>query len=210
VAGFVHSHVVGLVDSFADQPSVDFIAAADAVPETPSASDYRLIRRWNLRRAREVIGITTFYDDWRKLLRREEPDIVICCAENAQHADVTEAAASVGAHVILEKPMAASYEDAVRMAEAVEAAGVRLMVNWPTTWSPPFERPIAWSGREPSDRSFSSSGAVDPKGLARSCPLRNGRWNGGIRSRREAGPSWTTVATELTSAAGYSDSRPRR
>ena len=136
VIGFAHSHVVGLMDSFAAQPNVQFVAAADTVPQTPSVSDYRLTRKWNLRRAREVIGISNVYDDWRELLQQENPHIVICCAENAQHADVTQAAAAVGAHVILEKPMAASYEDALRMAQDTEAAGVRLMINWPTTWSP--------------------------------------------------------------------------
>jgi predicted dehydrogenase len=136
VVGFANSHVVGLMDSFAAQPDVKFVAAVDTVPETPSVSDYQLTRKWNLRRARELIGIPRFYDDWKELLPREEPDIVICCAENAQHVDVTEAAASVGAHVILEKPMAASYEDAVRMADAARAAGVRLMTNWSTAWSP--------------------------------------------------------------------------
>jgi predicted dehydrogenase len=136
VIGFAHSHVVSLMDSFAAQPNVEFIAAADTVPQTPSVSEYRLTRKWNLRRAREVIGISNIYDDWQELLVKERPDIVICCAENAQHADVTQAAASVGAHVILEKPMAASYADALRMTEATRAAGVRLMTNWPTAWSP--------------------------------------------------------------------------
>ena len=61
VVGFAHSHVVGLMDSFAAQPNVEFVAAADTIPETPSVSDYRLTRKWNLRRAQEVIGISNIY-----------------------------------------------------------------------------------------------------------------------------------------------------
>ena len=40
VIGFAHSHVVRLMDSFAAQPNVEFGAAADTVPQTPSVSDY--------------------------------------------------------------------------------------------------------------------------------------------------------------------------
>ena len=210
VVGFAHSHVVGLMDSFAAQSSVEFIAAADTVPETPSVSDYRLTRKWNLRRAREVIGISKFYDDWQELLQREDPDIVICCAENAQHADVTEAAASIGAHIILEKPMAASYEDAVCMAEAVEAAGVRLMVNWPTTWSSALREAHRLIREGAIGQVFQLKWRGGSLGPRKELPIEERRWSGGIRSHREVGPSWTIAATGPTSAAGCSGSRPRR
>jgi predicted dehydrogenase len=76
------------------------------------------------------------YDDYRIMLDEEELDIVLVCAENARHPDVTEAIASHGAHVIVEKPMAASLSGALRMVRAAQANDVSIMINWPTTWSP--------------------------------------------------------------------------
>jgi len=42
--------------------------------------------------------------------------------------------------MVTEKPMAASLEQALRMASAAEKAGVALAVNWPITWSPAVRR----------------------------------------------------------------------
>jgi predicted dehydrogenase len=69
------------------------------------------------------------------MLAQEQFDIIISCAENARHAEVAEAAFAAGAHVLVEKPMAHSLADGLRMARASQAAGKVLVVNWPTTWS---------------------------------------------------------------------------
>ena len=74
------------------------------------------------------------------MLRAEKLDIAILCPENARHAEVAEAAAQHGVHMVTEKPMAASLEDALRMKSAAETAGVALAVNWPITWSPAIRR----------------------------------------------------------------------
>lgn len=134
--GFAHMHVNTLLDEFAKLPNVEWVACADTVPAVPSPTEKPSSRRWNLKRAREVIGIPTVYDDYRAMLEEEHFDIIICCAENARHAEVIEAIASQGVHIVTEKPMAASLAGALRIARAVEASEVSLMVNWPTTWSP--------------------------------------------------------------------------
>src|SRR5207253_5062555 len=72
----------------------------------------------------------------REMLDKEKFDIVIFCPENARHGEVGAAIAAHGAHLVTEKPMAARLADARHMADAAENAGVRLMVNWPSTWQP--------------------------------------------------------------------------
>ena len=136
VIGFAHMHVNALMDRFAELPNVEWVACADTVPAVPSRFQKRSTRRANLRRAREVIGIPKVYDDYRQMLAQEGLDIVIFCPENARHGEVAEAIAASGAHMVTEKPMSASLSDALRMARAAQAAGVTLMVNWSTTWSP--------------------------------------------------------------------------
>jgi glucose-fructose oxidoreductase len=44
--------------------------------------------------------------------------------------------APFGAHILMEKPMAASLADADRMIRAVAATGKTLVVNWPLFWRP--------------------------------------------------------------------------
>lgn len=136
VVGFAHMHINNLIDAFAELPNVEWVAAADTKPRVPSLITKSTSRAWNLKRAQERTGIPKTYDDYREMLDKESFDIVLVCSENARHAEVVEAIASKGAHIVVEKPMAHTYADALRMARAAEANGVRLMINWPISWSP--------------------------------------------------------------------------
>lgn len=140
VIGFAHMHVNALIDSFAALPNVQWVACADTLPAVPSISDAPSTRRANLRRARERTGIPKVYADYREMLARETFDIVIFCPENAKHGEVAEAIAAQGAHMLTEKPMAASLSEALRMVRAAKAKGVSLLINWPTTWSPAIRK----------------------------------------------------------------------
>jgi predicted dehydrogenase len=95
----------------------------------------RYTRGWNLKLATETYGVPKVYDNYTDLLAKEGCDIIISCAENARHAEVVEACAAAGAHVIVEKPMASTLVHALRMVRACQAADKTLVVNWPITWS---------------------------------------------------------------------------
>jgi predicted dehydrogenase len=136
VIGFAHMHINEHLRAFAALPNVQWIACADTVPLVPELVKARFTRQWNLEHAQSDIGIPTVYDDYGTMLERERFDIVLFCPENARHAEVARAIAAHGAHMVTEKPMATSLADARSMADAARAAGVSLMVNWPTTWSP--------------------------------------------------------------------------
>jgi predicted dehydrogenase len=66
--------------------------------------------------------------DWRKVVRRKEIDIVDICTANDTHMEITLAALRAGKHVICEKPLAMNLKQAVKMAQAADAAGVKHMV----------------------------------------------------------------------------------
>ncbi|CAA9333714.1 MAG: hypothetical protein AVDCRST_MAG93-6321, partial [uncultured Chloroflexia bacterium] len=136
VIGFAHMHINNLIDAFAELPNVEWVAAADTVPAVPSKITKFTSRAWNLKRAQEQTGIPKTYDDYHTMLEQETLDIILVCSENARHAEVVEAVASKGIHIVVEKPMAHTYTDALRMFRAAEANNVRLMVNWPISWSP--------------------------------------------------------------------------
>jgi len=136
VIGFAHMHINTLLDTFARHPQVEWVACADTVPAVPSRTEKPSSRRANLKRAREVTGIPMVYDDYREMLEREAFDIVIFCPENARHAEVAEAIAAAGAHMICEKPMAATLSQALRMVRAARTHGVSLAINWPIAWVP--------------------------------------------------------------------------
>jgi glucose-fructose oxidoreductase len=136
VIGFAHGHVRGLIDRFDELPNVEWVACADTVPEVEPLSAKPTTRGANLKQAQEKTGIPKTYDDYHEMLDTEEFDIIIFCPENAKHAEVAEAVAAHGIHMVTEKPMADTLSNALRMARAAKANDVELMVNWPTTWNP--------------------------------------------------------------------------
>ena len=140
VIGFAHMHVNELVDRFLATGRCDLMACADTVPRTPSRTTVEGSRRANLQRTLDKPARPRAYADYRDMLRQEKLDIAILCPEISQHADVADAVAARGIHMVTEKPMAGSVDDAARMVRAARAAGVSLATNWPITWRPAVRR----------------------------------------------------------------------
>lgn len=70
------------------------------------------------------------YRDYTELLADKEVDAVSVCLPNFLHAPVTEAALAAGKHVLVEKPMARTTEEARRMLAAAERHGRVLMIGF--------------------------------------------------------------------------------
>jgi 1,5-anhydro-D-fructose reductase (1,5-anhydro-D-mannitol-forming) len=74
-------------------------------------------------------GLERAYASMEALLGDPDVDVVYVSTTNDLHASLTIAAAEAGKHVLCEKPLAMSVEDAVRMREACRQAGVVLATN---------------------------------------------------------------------------------
>ena len=79
-------------------------------------------------RAASQWGLTT-YSDVDELMHAASPEVVIVCTPPETHVAVGTAALRQGAHLICEKPIAASVEDAERLLDAARAAGRRVAMN---------------------------------------------------------------------------------
>jgi predicted dehydrogenase len=77
--------------------------------------------------AAKRFGYETYYTDWRKLLKDDRIELVDNCLPNNIHAEPCITAVEAGKHVICEKPLAKTVEEAKAMHEAAEKAGVKNM-----------------------------------------------------------------------------------
>ncbi|HZX02452.1 Gfo/Idh/MocA family oxidoreductase [Kribbella sp.] len=71
--------------------------------------------------------------DWHKLIEREDVQLVDVCTPGDSHAEIAIAALQSGKHVLCEKPLANTVEEAEAMtaaAEAAQAKGIRSMVGF--------------------------------------------------------------------------------
>ncbi|MEW9669349.1 Gfo/Idh/MocA family protein [Ammoniphilus sp. 3BR4] len=70
------------------------------------------------------------YVDYRELLKDQTIDVVHVCTPNDSHADITVAALEADKHVMCEKPMAKTAEDARRMVEAAKRSSKKLTIGY--------------------------------------------------------------------------------
>ncbi|MBK5569538.1 Gfo/Idh/MocA family oxidoreductase [Ensifer sp. SSB1] len=78
--------------------------------------------------ARRRYGFEEASSDWRAVVNRPDIDVVDICTPNNVHAEIAIEAAKAGKHIICEKPLARTVEEARAMRDAVKAAGVIHMV----------------------------------------------------------------------------------
>jgi predicted dehydrogenase len=79
-----------------------------------------------------------FFEDIDLLLG--QVDAVVVTSENLRHGELVLKAAAKGKHVLCEKPLAASEEEAETISQAIKASGVKLSTAFPCRYSPAFTK----------------------------------------------------------------------
>ncbi len=74
--------------------------------------------------AARAYGVEASVTDWREVIAHPDVDIVDICSPPGTHAEIAVAAAAAGKAVICEKPLAVSFAQAARAADAVRSAKV--------------------------------------------------------------------------------------
>lgn len=81
-------------------------------------------------------GVTA-YTDLEAMIQQESLDVLVLCTPHPAHRDATVRAASLGVHVLVEKPLASSLADCDAMIEACDSAQVKLgMVSQRRLYAP--------------------------------------------------------------------------
>nr|WP_285844569.1 Gfo/Idh/MocA family oxidoreductase [Oceanobacillus profundus] len=81
-----------------------------------------------VKEAAEKMGWESYETDWRRLVERDDIDVIDIVTPNHTHAEIAIAAAEAGKHIITEKPLALTLEEAHQMYEAVQKNGVTHMI----------------------------------------------------------------------------------
>jgi predicted dehydrogenase len=123
-----YGHMAG---AFAEFPNVSMAAVADPVEKT------------RLEHARRVKAPRS-YADFREMLQKEQPDIVGIGPNrktySAQRLEMIQAAAEVGAHVMVDKPHARSLEEADQIIALAEKHKIKSVLYHPVRIAPAVVR----------------------------------------------------------------------
>ncbi|MCA1716806.1 MAG: Gfo/Idh/MocA family oxidoreductase, partial [Actinobacteria bacterium] len=132
VVSFAHVHAPQYATALAALDSADFVGVAD-----DDASRGR--------EAADGFGVR-FFEDAQDLF--EAVDAVVVCSENRNHARHVISALEAGAHVLCEKPISTTVEDARAMIRASEDTGRQFRIAFPVRYLPAVRqaREIVCSG----------------------------------------------------------------
>src|ERR1051326_4581945 len=108
-------------------PEVEIVAVCDQVDDKARA-------------VQAQFGIPNRDTQWTEMLEREQPDFIDIITPPNTHEEMVKYAARRGVHVICQKPLAPTIEEARRIVEMVEAAGVRFMVHENFRWQPWYRK----------------------------------------------------------------------
>ena len=107
----------GHIKGYQSHPDAEVVAVADTDPV-------------RLQAAADELQVPQRYTDARRMLRRENLDIVSIATPNKFHLPLALAAFDAGCHVLCEKPMALNAAEGRRMIAAAKKARRRLMINF--------------------------------------------------------------------------------
>ena len=109
-------------DALRDQPGVTVVGFAEPSERTAEA-------------AGEATGLPVL-PSHVALLSDLDPDAVIIATPDFAHRDAAVDVAATGKHLLIEKPLATTLDDAHAIADAVRAGGGRCLVGFENRWNP--------------------------------------------------------------------------
>ncbi len=124
LVGLRHSHTWGHLESLLKSPAAKFVAIAETDPDLVAEA-----RRMG---ATQV----AYFTDYKEMLDKVKPTMVWAFLENNRHQEVVEACGPRKIHVIFEKPLAATYKQALAIERLASKYGIQVMTNFGPAWSP--------------------------------------------------------------------------
>lgn len=122
VAGVAHGHLWNLISAM---HRGDFVIVGVAEENDDFRRHNNLVGR---------LPEEKFYASLPEMLDKEQPEVVVDYGSILHHAQTVEACAPRGIHVMVEKPLATTYKQALRMQELARKHGIKIMTNYETTW----------------------------------------------------------------------------
>ena len=125
IVGLVHGHVHGFLGQSRHSSEIEIVGVAEP--------DRQLLARAGTRYG---FDRAILFADLEDMLAKARPQAVLVYTNTYDHRRVVEICARHGVHVMMEKPLAVSLEDALAIQKAAHESKIHVVVNYETTWYP--------------------------------------------------------------------------
>jgi len=123
IIGLVHGHVHGFLNQYQHNPAIEIVAVVEPDAGLRGAA----AKRYGFDDSR-------MFADLETMIAKAHPQAVLLYTNTYDHRRAVEICARHGVHVMMEKPLAVSLEDALAMQKAAQAGKIHVLVNYETSW----------------------------------------------------------------------------
>lgn len=123
IVGLVHGHVDGFFKYSGKSPAIEIIGMAEPDPQL-------------LAQAGATYGFdrSQLFSSLEEMISKAHPQAVLAYTNTLDHRKVVEICARHGVNVMMEKPLAVSFDDALAIQKAAQASNIHVLVNYETSW----------------------------------------------------------------------------
>ena len=123
IVGLAHGHVHGFLEQSRHSPEIEIVGVTEP--------DQALLAKAGTRYGFDPALLFT---DLEQMVVKTRPQAVLVYTNTYDHRRVVETCARHGVHVMMEKPLAVSLDDALAMEKAAHDARIHVLVNYETSW----------------------------------------------------------------------------
>jgi predicted dehydrogenase len=128
IAGLNHDHIYNVLNAYS-KGQVNIVGIAE-----PN----KLL--WKKFGKQFHLPDSVFFEDLKTMVAKRKPAIVLGYNAVGKHVDIVEVCAPLGIPVMVEKPLAATLEQAKRIEALADKYHVSVLTNYETTWYPSFQQ----------------------------------------------------------------------
>src|SRR5579872_2710151 len=123
IVGLVHGHVRGFFEYSSKSPEIEIVGIAEPDPQLLSQAG-----------AKYGIDHSKLFSSLEEMIAKAHPQAVLAYTNTYDHRKVVETCARHGVHIMMEKPLAISFEDALAMQKVGQEGHIHVLVNYETSW----------------------------------------------------------------------------
>ena len=123
IVGLVHGHVRGFFEYSAKSPAIEIVGIAEP--------DQQLLAQAG---AKYGFERSHLFSSLEEMIAKAHPQAVLAYTNTYEHRRVVEICAQHGVHVMMEKPLAVSLDDALAIQRTAREGKIHVLVNYETSW----------------------------------------------------------------------------
>ncbi len=136
VVSMLHAHVWLHLGTMLKGDKVRLVGVSETLPDLIARATREDVIPQTQNVTRPGVPQSLIFSDWKRMIDETKPDLVWAFTPTNEHVDVVRYCAPRGIHVIVEKPLAATYKQALEIQALASKHKILVMTNYGSTWQP--------------------------------------------------------------------------